>query len=321
MEQLDQSYRILSAQNTPSDYGLSRKYGGLLGFISRNMNHDMHQLLYTDDVNRIVRLLASYFIHVDSMRDGRLSEVAKAGIRISASLEEVAESEVNPEKFRPRVFTNVIAFRLDHSGYSEWAKRIWQYHTAPMLYEKSDGQFDASPFTDPELGPATIKAFEKSQSNTLFLNDVGDRAKNPKFVQGLLRGLLTQKVYGNDHRDYVEKIPKVVWILPISSYFDISSRFDEFGYISGYMPLTQHVVLLQDFDKWRGVVNALLGEHSPQDERVAIYLQAITQRSLELIAQKVKNKFKEYQKHQNIKEFFGISDQELKTLQDALLET
>ena len=321
MDQLNQPYRILSAQNTPTDYVSSRKYGGLLEFISRNMNHDMHQLLYTDDVNRIVQLLASYFIHADSMRDGRLSEVAKAGIRFSASLEEVAESEVNPEKFRPRVFTDVIAFRLDHSGYSEWAKRIWQYHTAPILYEKSDGQFDASPFTDPELGPATIKAFEKSQSNTLFLNDVGNRAKNPHFLQGLLRGLLTQRVYGNDHRDYVEKIPKVVWILPINSYFDFSSRFDEFGFISGYMPLTEHVVLLQEFDKWGGVVNTMLGEHSPQDERVARYLQTITQRSLELIAQKVNKKLEVGQKPQDIQNFFGISDEELKTLQGTLLET
>lgn len=269
------SYDIVTSADIAPDYTASRRYHPILKKLGRSLLSDRHQVIISDSVPQAATLVTQYFLHVDSLMGGQMDAIDRAIIMFSLSSEEVAnspslyvnlhgkepenqppksqeEDAINPARFDPRMFTEVVRFRYGDKDYETWVNRFWEHHSQLAQWVDPDNR-NVWPFTHFGIAPLLLEYFEADHNRILFINEICEpqtETEKEQLIKSLILGLYMEKRYGANHADYVQKIPNVVWILPYSLY-PFSWAFDYFGYniIAGDHP-DENFLLYQPFDQW-----------------------------------------------------------------------
>ncbi len=268
-------YMVLNSKEIEPNYRCSRRYNLILRKMGLQLHSNRHQILFTDDTRRGGDIVTIYFLHVDSLTDGRLGRLERGIIGSSLSSPEVANSPqlyvdleagkseesqsessngdgVNQKRFYPRVFNEVVRFDFGSPLYKEWAKEVWQQ--IGLQYARVDkDKRDIWLFTECDIAPRLLEYFEVQPNRVLFVNEVQSpqtEEEKQTLLKGLQRGLYREKRYGFDHRDYVQRIPNVVWVVP----FDLCAEFeDQYNLSCGITPSEYpdtNVLLHTPFNKW-----------------------------------------------------------------------
>ncbi|MBI2673524.1 hypothetical protein HYX19_04645, partial [Candidatus Woesearchaeota archaeon] len=256
---MDLPYKIIKPDNIEPDFTLARKYGAIFRRMSRSMYSDRHQLLFTDNVKKTGDIVSSYFLHVDSLSDGRLGPLEKALIGVSLSSEEIAaspqlyvnletgESEskcyepgngdgVNQKRFEPRVFKEIVRFDFNSPLYKKWAAEAWS--NIGLRYEsRASDKRDVLLFTEWDIAPILFQYFESNPNNLLFVNEVVSQENDndiKTLLSGIQNGLFRELNYGRDHKDYVQRIPYTIWIVPFDLYGKFEQLYGPESYIGSF---------------------------------------------------------------------------------------
>ncbi len=348
---MDLPYKIIKPENIEPDFTLARKYGAIFRRMSRSMYVDRHQLLFTDNVKKTADMVSSYFLHVDSLSDGRLGALEKALIGVSLSSEEVAaspqlyvnletgESEakcyepgngdgVNQKRFEPRIFKEIIRFDFNITLYKKWAAEVW--HNIGLHYEsRAPDKRDVWLFTEWDIAPVLFQHFESNPNDLLFVNDVVSQEKDEDIkmlLNSIKNGLFRELNYGRDHRDYVQRIPYTIWVVPFDLYGKFEQLYGPESYISPSEYPDRSYILHKPFNKWLDGLSEKFKEIDEQEKAknhnpISSYIKSRLELDLYDISRNLEARIKEQGlSDKDVLSLFGIVQEELDFLKNFKLE-
>ena len=277
LPELQQPFTLLSPALVTPDFTSARRYGAFLDRLRASMFSDRQQLIFTDDPQAAAKVISNFFLHVDSLNEGKLSALDKMMIGLSLSPEEVANSDslyvnrdsgesaaeamplhendaVNQKRLDPRVFDNVGIIDFSHPAFTAFIKDIWARSVARSVpYDVMEpGLRDVNPFCDHTISVALLKHFEADPSRIAFINLVQtqeDAAERKQTLLGVHHGLYREKRASFDLREYPNSVPHVVWILPWKDYGEYDYMMRRSGNMTYEYP-DRSVLLFKPFDRW-----------------------------------------------------------------------